>query len=317
MIKLLAVLGLIFVFFVYSFFPVKTERTVEIPYGKTSLDIALLLYREGVIRSPISFMAIHSLIRGKLEAGEYEFKGWVFPWEAYLKIHRGQRKLYKITVPEGFDLYDIADLLEKYSICKREDFLKVANSPETAKRYGLRTYTMEGFLFPDTYYFSKNTHPLRVVDVMYKNFLRRTEHLRPKLEERGLTLEEWVIIASMVEKETAVPEERPLIASVIFNRIKLGMPLQIDPTVIYALKRRGEWKGVLTRKHLEIEDPYNTYYHKGLPPSPICNPSLQSLEAVLNPAETNYLYFVSMGNGRHAFSSNYRDHLKNIATYRR
>ena len=317
MIKLLAVLGLIFVFLVYSFFPVKTERTVEVPYGKTSLDIALLLYREGVIRSPISFMAIHYLIRGKLEAGEYEFKGWVFPWDAYLKIHRGQRKLYKITIPEGFDLYDIANLLEEYSICKREDFLRVANSPEIAKRYGLRTYTMEGFLFPDTYYFSKNTHPLQVVDVMFKNFLRRTEHLRRKLEERGLTLEEWVIIASMVEKETAVPEERPIIASVILNRIKLGMPLQIDPTVIYALKRRGEWKGVLTRKHLQLDDPYNTYYHKGLPPSPICNPSLQSLEAVLNPAETNYLYFVSMGNGRHAFSSNYKDHLKNIATYRR
>ena len=200
MIKLLAVPGLVSVFLVYSFFPVKTERTVEIPYGKTSLDVALLLYREGVIRSPISFVTIHYLIRGKLEAGEYEFKGWVFPWEAYLKIHRGQRKLYKITIPEGFDLYDIADLLEEYSICKGEDFLKVANSPETAKRYGLRTYTMEGFLFPDTYYFSKNTHPLRVVDVMFKNFLRRTEHLRRKLEERGLTLEEWVIIASMCGK---------------------------------------------------------------------------------------------------------------------
>jgi len=124
MIKLLAVLGLVLVFLVYSFFPVKTERTVEIPYGKTGLDIALSLYREGIIRSPISFMAIHSLIRGKLEAGEYEFNGWVFPWDAYLRIHRGQRKLYKITIPEGFDLYDIADLLEEYSICKREDFFE-------------------------------------------------------------------------------------------------------------------------------------------------------------------------------------------------
>ncbi len=317
MIKFLAILGLVLVFVVYSFFPVNTEKTVDIPYGKSSLDIALLLYREGLIKSPASFIAIHSVVRGKLEAGEYEFRGWVFPWEVYLKIHRGQRKLYRITIPEGSDLYDIASLLDAYSICNGEDFLKVASSPEIAKKYGLRTYTMEGFLFPDTYYFSKNTHPLRVVDAMFKNFLKRTEHLRAKLEESKLTLEEWVIIASMVEKESAVPEERPIIASVILNRMKLGMPLQIDPTVIYALKRRGEWKGVLTKKHLKIEDSYNTYYHQGLPPSPICNPSLQSLEAVLNPPKTNYLYFVSMGNGRHVFSSNYKDHLRNITTYRR
>ncbi len=314
--KIFAPLGLIFVFLIYTFLPVKTIKTVEILYGKRSIDIAMLLYREGILRSPLSFITIHTIVRGKLEAGEYEFSGWVFPWEVYLKISRGQKKLYKITIPEGYDIYDIANTLEKHSICKAEDFIKFANSPEIAKKYGIKTYTMEGFLFPDTYYFSKNTHPIKIIDTMFKNFLKKTELLRAQLEEKGMTLEEWVIIASMIEKETGINEERPLVSSVINNRIKKGMPLQIDPTVIYALKRRGEWNGKLTKKHLQLEDPYNTYYYRGLPPSPICNPGIKSLEAALNPAKTNYLYFVSMGNGRHVFSSSYKEHLKNIAIYR-
>jgi len=315
--KIFAPLGLVFVFLIYAFFPVRTHKTVEITYGKSSVDIAMILYREGLLKSPLSFIIIHTFLRDKLEAGEYEFSGLVFPWDVYLKISRGQRKLYKITIPEGYDIYDIASLLEKYSICKAEDFIELANSPDTAKKYGLKTYTMEGFLFPDTYYFSKNTHPMRIIDTMFRNFLKRTESLRSQLEEKELTLEEWVIIASMIEKETGVDEERPLVSSVIYNRIKKGMALQIDPTVIYALKRRAEWNGKLTRKHLQLEDPYNTYYYKGLPPSPICNPGIKSLEAALNPAKTNYLYFVSMGNGRHVFSSSYEEHLKNIAMYRR
>ncbi|WP_333784630.1 endolytic transglycosylase MltG [Thermocrinis sp.] len=315
--KIFAPLGLIFVFLIYTFLPVKTNKTVEISYGKRSLDVGTLLYKEGILRSPLSFMAIHVLVRGKLEAGEYEFSGLVFPWDVYLKISRGQKKLYKITIPEGYDIYDIANTLEKHSICKAEDFIKLANSPDTAKKYGLRTYTIEGFLFPDTYYFSKNTHPIKIIDTMFRNFLRRTESLRAQLDGKKLTLEEWVIIASMIEKETGTDEERSLVSSVIHNRVKKNMPLQIDPTVIYALKRRGEWNRWLTRKHLQLEDPYNTYYYKGLPPSPICNPGIKSLEAALNPAKTNYLYFVSMGNGRHVFSSSYEEHLKNIAMYRK
>jgi len=315
--KILAPLGLVFVFLLYAFFPIKTSKTVEIPYGKGSVDISMLLYREGLLRTPASFLAIHAIVRGKLEAGEYEFSGWVYPWEVYLKIHKGEKKLYRITIPEGFDVYDIAKRLEEFSICNAEDFIKLANSPETAKKYGINTYTMEGFLFPDTYFFSKNTHPSKVIDVMFKNFLRRTEYLRDQLKEKNLTLEEWVIVASMLEKETAIEEERPIIASVIYNRIERNMPLQIDPTVIYALKRKGKWDGKLTKKSLQIEDPYNTYLYRGLPPSPICNPGLRSLKSALSPAKTDYLYFVSMGNGRHAFSSDYREHLKNIALYRK
>lgn len=302
---------LLVLFFVYSFLPVRAEKkTIEIPYGTPTLNIALELYKEGLIRSPLSFIVLHAIHKSKLEAGEYEFDGLVFPWEIYEKLSKGLKKVYRITIPEGSDLYDIAKILEENRICSSEDFLKYALSEETAKKYGLRVHTMEGFLFPDTYFFSKNTHPLRVIDVMHKNFLKKTEDLRKKLPEKGLTLEEWVTIASMIEKETARPEEKPLVSAVIHNRLEKGMKLQIDPTVIYALKRRGLWEGKLTLSHLKIDDPYNTYYYHGLPPSPICNPGLESLKAALQPEDVDYLYFVADGRGGHYFSTTYEEHLR-------
>lgn len=317
-VKFLLPLFLVGAFLVYSFLPVRVEKkTVEIVYGTSTYDMAILLYKEGLLRNPLSFLFLHSINRKKLEAGEYEFDGLVFPWEIYEKISKGLKKLYRITIPEGSDLYDIAKILEENLICSSKDFLNYALSAETAKKYGLKTPNMEGFLFPDTYFFSKNTHPIKIIDVMYKNFLKRTEELRELLKEKNLSLEEWVVIASMIEKETAKAEERPLVAAVIYNRIKKGMKLQIDPTVIYALKRRGEWQGSLTLKHLTIDDPYNTYYYYGLPPSPICNPGLESLKAALEPAKVDYLYFVADGSGGHHFSNSYSDHISKVRLYRR
>ncbi len=315
--RLAFLLTILFSLIAYSFSPVKVERkTVEIAYGTSTLEISFTLYEEGLIRNPLSFLFIHSLKKGKLEAGEYEFEGLVFPWDVYEKISKGLKKLYKITIPEGSDIYDIARILEENLICSSEDFLRYANSEEVAKKYGLKTHTMEGFLFPDTYFFSKNTHPLRVIDVMHKNFLRRTKELRERLDEKNLTLEEWVAIASMIEKETSRPEERPLVAAVIYNRIKKGMKLQIDPTVIYALKRRGLWDGRLSLRDLSIDDPYNTYYYFGLPPSPICNPGLESLKAALEPAKVDYLYFVADGFGGHHFSKDLKEHNRKVQEYR-
>ena len=316
LLKFLAPLSLIVAYIFYSFLPVSLEKkTVEIPYGMPSTDIAWYLYREGVIRSPLSFLSLHLIKKGKLQAGEYEFDGLVFPWDVYRKIHYGFRKTYKITIPEGSDVYDIARVLDSYKICKAEDFLKYALSPKTAQNYGLNTFSMEGFLFPDTYSFSKNTHPLAIISVMYRNFLKRTEPLRRELEKSGMSLEEWVTIASLIEKETALKEERPLVSAVIHNRLKRGMKLQIDPTVIYAMKRKGIWNGKLSSKDLDIDDPYNTYVYFGLPPSPICNPGLDSLASALRPAKVNYLYFVANGSGGHRFSSTYSEHLANVKAY--
>ncbi|MDW8095343.1 MAG: endolytic transglycosylase MltG [Aquificaceae bacterium] len=304
-------------FMLYSFAPVKVEKkSVEIPYGTPTTSIALLLYKENVLRNPLSFLSIHAVLRSRLEAGEYEFEGILYPWTVYKKISKGEKKVYKVTIPEGSDLYDIAKILESQLICSSEDFLKYALSEETARKYSLKTKNMEGFLFPDTYFFSKNTHPVRVIHEMHQNFLKKTKELREKLSEKNMTLESWVIIASMIEKETSKPEERPLVSAVIHNRIKKGMKLQIDPTVIYALKRKGEWKGDLTLRHLREDDPYNTYYYYGLPPSPICNPGLESLKAALEPARVDYLYFVADGNGGHYFSRTLREHNRWVRVYR-
>ncbi len=303
-------------FIFYSFLPVRTEgKTVDIAYGTPTTEIALQFYKEGLLRNPLSLLFIHALYKRKLEAGEYEFDGLVFPWDVYRKIHYGFRKTYKITIPEGSDVYDIASVLDSYKICKAEDFLKYALSPKTAQNHGLNTFSMEGFLFPDTYLFSKNTHPLTVISVMYRNFLKKTEPLRRELEKSGMSLEEWVTIASLIEKETALKEERPLVSAVIHNRLRKGMKLQIDPTVIYAMKRKGIWNGKLSSKDLDIDDPYNTYAYFGLPPSPICNPGLDSLASALRPAKVNYLYFVANGSGGHRFSSTYSEHLANVKAY--
>lgn len=316
-VKLLIPLMLVLVVALYSFAPVKIDtRTVDIAYGTSTPEISILLYREGIIRNPVSFLFIHSIQKKKLEAGEYEFQGFLFPWDVYSKISKGLKKLYRVTIPEGSDIYDIASILEENQICSGEDFLKYALSENVAKKYGLKTHTMEGFLFPDTYYFSKNTHPLRVIETMHENFIKRTFELRKRLPEKGITLENWVTIASMVEKETSKPEERSIISAVIYNRIRKGMKLQIDPTVIYILKSRGDWKGKLTLDHLQIEDPYNTYYYYGLPPSPICNPGLESLKAVIEPAEVDYLYFVADGSGGHKFSKTLQEHNRKVREYR-
>ncbi|MGC8852280.1 MAG: endolytic transglycosylase MltG [Hydrogenobacter sp.] len=315
--KFLIPLSLAFLFLIYSFLPVRLDKkTIEIPYGMPSTQMALYLYREGVIRTPLSFLFIHMIKKGKLEAGEYEFDGLVFPWEVYKKIQYGYRKLYRITVPEGSDLYDIAKILEEHKICKAKDFLEYALSPKTAEKYGLNTFSMEGFLFPDTYFFSKNTHPLTIINTMYNNFLRRTQSLREDLKSSGMSLEEWVTIASLIEKETALEKEKPLVSAVIHNRLKKGMKLQIDPTVIYAMKRRNIWDSKLSAKDMEIKDPYNTYLYYGLPPTPICNPGLNSLESALKPAKVDYLYFVADGNGGHRFSSTYSEHLANVRLYK-
>ncbi len=303
---------------VYSFMPVYVERkTVEIPYGTPTLRIFSTFEDEGLIRSRLSLILIHVLKKKKLEAGEYEFDGYVTPFEVYEKLSRGIHKLHMVVVKEGSDIYDIADLLEEKGVCRREDFLKYATSESVPGSYGLSTPTMEGFLFPDTYLFPKNTHPLKVIDKMYRNFLEKTVELRQSVAERGMTIEEWVTVASMVEKETFWEEEKPLVAAVIYNRLRKEMKLQIDPTVIYALKRNGLWKGKLLKEHLSIEDPYNTYLYFGLPPTPICNPGLSSLRAALNPAKINYLYFVvDPRTRRHIFSWTYAQHLKNVRRLR-
>ncbi len=303
----------------YTFLPVYIpSKTVEIPYGTPTLKIFEMLHEEGIVRNELSLILIHVLRKSKLEAGEYEFEGYVTPFDVYEKLSKGLHKLHRIVVVEGSDIYDIAKILEKEGVCKAEDFLRYATDESVPRSYGLSTPTMEGFLFPDTYFFSKNTHPLRVIDTMYRNFLEKTVDIRKEAAEKGIPIEELVTVASMVEKETFWEDEKPLIAAVIYNRLRERMKLQIDPTVIYALKRKGLWDGRLTKEDLQINDPYNTYLYFGLPPTPICNPGLSSLWAALRPAKVRYLYFVvDPKTRRHTFSTTYAQHRKNVRKLRR
>lgn len=296
------------------FTPVYVERkVVEIKYGTPVPEIAEILEKNKVIRNKYYFLILHAFKRGKLEAGEYEFGGFFSTYDVYKILEEGRTKIYKVTVKEGYDVFDIARVLEENKICKEEDFLKYALSESVARKYNLNTPSMEGFLFPDTYYFSRNTHPLKVIDVMYKNFLNKTRDLRKDLKERHISLETWVTVASMVEKETNLDKEKPLIAAVIYNRLKRGLKLQIDPTVIYVAKRRGIWRGKLYRSFFRIDDPYNTYMYYGLPPGPISNPGLSSLKAALYPAKVSYLYFVAKpGYKGHLFAETYLEHLRNM-----
>ena len=292
---------------------VSPPKTVEIFYGTPVPKIAEILEKEGIIYSRYLFLIVHAIERKKLEAGEYEFRGKLSVIDVYNYLKEGRYKLYRITVKEGYDIYDIAKELEKKKICRAKDFLKYALSEEIVHHYGLSTPSVEGFLFPDTYFFSKGTHPLKVIDVMYKNFLKKTEKLRKELKRKKLDLETWVIVASMVEKETMIPKEKPIIAAIIYNRLNKGMKLQIDPTVIYAAKRRGIWKGKLLKKFYKLDDPYNTYFYYGLPPGPISNPGLSSLEAALRPAKVDYLYFVAKPDmSGHLFARTYLEHLMNL-----
>ncbi len=316
----LATVSLLVVLIYLIYIPVNlsTPKLINIPHGTPTLEVARRLEEEGVIKNRLSLLLIHALYRKKLQSGEYEFKGELTPLKVYEILSKGKVKLYTITVPEGSDLLDVADILHNKGITDRGRFLTLVFNPATPQRFGIDSPTMEGFLFPDTYRFPKETAPEKVVEVMFRNFLSKTRKLRAELGTKGLSLKEWVIVASMIERETALKEEKPLIAAVIYNRLSLGMKLQIDPTVIYSLKLYGKWDGKLKPEDLKVNSLYNTYIFNGLPPTPICNPGLDSLEAALYPADVDYLYFVADGKGGHLFSRSYEQHLKNIKRiYRR
>ncbi len=222
--------------------------------------------------------------------------------------------LVKVVVYEGMDSYEIAHRLQSLNVTSEKNFLDAlkALSP---KDFGLFGSSMEGYLFPDTYFFSKGTRPEVVVKAMVENFKRKAVPLL--LKSHILPPYKTLIVASMVQKETYVPEEMPLVASVIYNRLKRGMPLQIDPTVIYAERKKLNrlTDPLINHRDLKIDSPYNTYLRTGLPPTPICNPGLDAIRAAVFPAKTGYLYFVSEGNGRHYFSKSLKEHLKAVRRF--
>jgi UPF0755 protein len=294
---------------------------VDIPHGTSRWGVAGILKQNDVIRDRYAFQ-LFSLwhVRKPLQAGEYFFDHPVNSKEVFWKIAGGKIFVHTVTIPEGWTIFDIATELSRQEICSREDFLAAARDPSEISDLAPQAQTLEGFLFPSTYEFTRHTSCEQIAKRMVGDFRAVWETVGPtgsaQLPE-GLTLQQVVTLASLVERETPKAEERPLVASVFYNRLRRGFPLQCDPTVQYALDIAGKPQKNISGKDLRTDSPYNTYLHRGLPPGPIANPGEASLRAALAPAQSDYMYFVANDHGGHFFSKTLAEHNRNVARYRR
>jgi len=294
-----------------------STRTILIKKGTRLGKISELLHQEGTLRSKQLFVLLATVLgkRGDIKAGEYELTTSMLPMEILDHLVTGQVKRHLVTIAEGYTLSQIAQVLDNLNIVEKEAFLQKTGSPLLITSLGLSDLagsTLEGYLFPETYHLVKEMDPEEVIRMMVHQFKKAfSSDLSEKASELGISLREAVILASIIEKETPLPAEKPLISAVFHNRLKRKMPLQSDPTVIYGIK---DFDGNLTRAHLLKPTPYNTYLLAGLPPTPICNPGRDSLFAALNPAPVPYLYFVSRNDGSHFFSADLEEH--NVAVWK-
>jgi len=292
-----------------------TETFVELAPGSSTTRIGKELESAGVVRSQFAIDLVRLLKRGTLRAGEYRFDHPASALEVYARIARGDVYTRTVTIPEGSNLFDIAARLEQAGFGPRQDFLAAAaQQTNLVADLDPSAKSLEGYLFPDTYHLARKSTPDQICAAMVHEF--RTEAERLGLKDN---VHKVVTVASLIERETAVDSERPLVASVFDNRLAKGMPLMTDPAVIYGLELDGHWRGTIYRSDLTHNTAYNTYLHKGLPPGPIANPGLPSLRAAMEPASTNYLYFVAAGSnpqGHSLFSSTLDEQNHNVAGYR-
>ncbi|MFI5182321.1 MAG: endolytic transglycosylase MltG [Thermoanaerobaculia bacterium] len=299
-----------------------TADSVLLDIAPRTTTIAILesLEKEGVLRDwRLGLVALRLLHPGKtLKAGEYRFSGERTPEQVILAIVAGDVVTYRITVPEGFSSEEVFSLFTSQGFGFPADYRYLDAHPAELEGVPAGAPSLEGFLFPETYTVTRSMSAREIVVTMTRAFARHVPAAFDEDARRvGLTLVGAVTLASLIEKETAIPDERPLVSAVYHNRMKHRMLLQADPTTIYALKRLGQWRGVLARSQLLVDDPYNTYVTPGLPPGPICNPGLASLSAAVHPAPEAYLFFVSAGDGSHQFSSTFDEHGKNVTRYLR
>ena len=291
------------------------EVVITIPAGQSLKATTETLFKSEIITNPFKFNMVARL-KGydkQLKAGEYALAATMPPIKILEKLVKGEVKLYKLTVPEGLNIHQIAELVAQSGFAEQAVFIENATDAAFAREHDLTADTFEGYLYPETYYFPKKVSPKTIISSMVRRFRLV---FKPEWEERGkqlgFSIHQVVTLASIIEKETGASFERPLISSVFHNRLKKKMRLESDPTVIYGLKN---FDGNLNRKHLETLTPYNTYKIKALPPGPIANPGSASLEAALYPADTKYIYFVSKKDNTHQFSTNLIDHNQAVRKY--
>lgn len=291
---------------------------VEVRKGWNSSRILGELRREGVLRDdffPLLYLKV--LRRGaSLKAGVYEFRGASTPLQVIDKLDRGDVIFRNVVIREGIDRYTIGEIMSESGFGTIDQWNEVTADAELIRDLDPEASTLEGYLFPDTYRLTPGTSPEAIARLMVQNF-RKNFGDRLAYISTGLPVHQTVTLASIVETEAKLAEERPVIASVYLNRIRRGMLLQADPTVIYAMKLEGRWDGNIRKEDLQAESPYNTYRTRGLPPGPIANPGLASLEAAANPASTDFLYFVSRNDGSHVFSRTLAEHNRNVQEYQR
>lgn len=297
-----------------------TATFVDIAPGTGTQTIAAQLERSGVIRSQYAFdllRAIKGVRNSKvatLKAGEYRFDHPAPLTEVFARIVRGDVYTRTLTIPEGYNIFDIAHAVEAAGLGSAKDLLLAARQHTELLQTSTKPPSLEGYLFPDTYHFPRHATPLQILTTMVHRFHQATAPLG--LPEDAEDRTRIIIMASLIEKEVSQDAERPLVAGVFVNRLAQGMPLATDPTVAYAALLESRWRGTIYASDLQSPSPYNTYRHPGLPPGPICNPGMASLRAAIHPAKTDYLYFVSDAAGHSRFSATLKQHAEQVQAYR-
>ena len=294
------------------------EQFVTIRQGAGSAEIGRVLSDARIVSDDrLVRAALWWTGQGRgLKAGEYRFDHPLTTIEVIDVLARGDVYLRRITFPEGLTIEEMAKLYESREFGSARDFLKAAQDVERISDLDPHATDLEGYLFPETYALPRGAPASRLIEAMVDRFRAvYGEALRARAAAQGLTTRDVVTIASLVEKETGRPDERPVVAAVYRNRMKIGMAMQADPTIVYALEKAHRYDGNIRRDDLSLDSPYNTYRHPGLPPGPIASPGQASLEAALNPADVAYLYFVSRNDGSHAFAASLAEHNRNVRTF--
>ncbi|HEV2021286.1 MAG TPA: endolytic transglycosylase MltG [Terriglobales bacterium] len=289
------------------------EKFVLVRPGSSARRIAADLQNAGLIRSSSAFLALHYYQgRPALKAGEYRFDHAADAFEVHDRLARGDIVIRAVIIPEGYNIFEVATAIEAAGLGTQKQFLDLARSDlSLVSDLDPTARSLEGYLFPDTYHFTRTQSLHDVAAVMVRRFRQEARSLGLDSNFHGV-----VTLASIVEKETAAPEERPVVAGVFQNRMDRDMLLATDPSVVYAALLAGRYRGVIHQSDLDFDSPYNTYRYPGLPPGPIANPGRSSLQAAMHPAHTDYYFFVSDNQGRHRFAATAQEHSRNVARYR-
>jgi UPF0755 protein len=293
-------------------------RIVDIPKGASFFSITEILNEAGLVESRPFFwiLALGKQATRNVRAGEYEFSGSMSPSEILTKLVRGEIKDYLVMLPEDITTGEIAKRLLVDKLINEKEFMSLSVDKAFLASLGIEGESIEGYLYPNTYRFDRSMTTREVIRILVRQFWKEiTPEMRKRAEKIGLTLTEWVTLASIIGKESGNQEEKALIAAVFHNRLKIGMKLQSDPTAVYHLAQEGNPVKIVRRKDLQSDTPHNTYRIKGLPPGPIANPGIDSLIAALYPAHVDYLYFVATNDGSHQFSTTLTAHNQAVSKY--